>query len=122
MGETEIKLPGNKKYYRMGEVTKLTGLEPHALRFWEGEFEQLRPKKSRSGHRTFTQADIDLIFKIKRLLHDEGFTIAGARKKLIEPVEGEDKHEPETRGLQVRGRIGEVRDILQNVLKLLDRE
>src|ERR1700738_4225098 len=73
-----------KDFYRIVEVTRLTDLKPFVLRYWETEFPMLEPVKSLSGHRLYRQEDVDMVFKIKRLLYDEGFTIAGARRHLRE--------------------------------------
>ena len=70
--------------YRIGEVSRITDLKPFVLRYWETEFPMLEPVKSSSGHRLYRQEDVDLVLKIKRLLYDEGFTIAGARRHLRE--------------------------------------
>jgi len=71
-----------KSFYKIGEVCEITDTQPYVLRFWESEFPQLAPKKSRSGQRLYRQKDLDLVRQIKRLLYDEGCTIAGARQKL----------------------------------------
>ena len=68
-----------KLYYSIGEVSKLVGLKSYVLRYWETEFKQLMPPKNRAGNRTYRQKDIDLILKIKDLLHGKKFTIEGAR-------------------------------------------
>ncbi len=68
--------------YRIGEVAMLTELEPYVLRYWESEFPALRPAKSLSGQRLYRRRDVETILTIKRLLYDEGFTIAGAKKRL----------------------------------------
>ena len=68
-----------KLYYSIGEVSKLVGLKSYVLRYWETEFKQLTPPKNRAGNRTYRQKDIDLILKIKDLLHGKKFTIEGAR-------------------------------------------
>ena len=73
-----------QRLYRIGEVSRLTQLKPFVLRYWETEFPMLEPVKSPSGHRMYRQEDVDIVFKIKRLLYDEGFTIAGARRHLRE--------------------------------------
>ncbi len=72
----------SKLFYRIGEVSSLTGLEPYVLRYWETEFPQIRPDKGSSGHRLYKKNDLDAILQIKNLLYNEGFTISGARKKL----------------------------------------
>ena len=71
-----------KGFYRMGEVCSLTDLESHVLRYWEHEFPQLRPRKSGGGQRMYRPDDIELILRIRDLLHQEGYTIAGARRRL----------------------------------------
>ena len=68
-----------KLYYSIGEVSKMVGLKSYVLRYWETEFNQLSPPKNRAGNRTYRQKDIDLILKIKDLLHGKKFTIEGAR-------------------------------------------
>ena len=68
-----------KLYYSIGEVSKMVGLKSYVLRYWETEFKQLSPPKNRAGNRTYRQKDIDLILKIKDLLHGNKFTIEGAR-------------------------------------------
>lgn len=71
-----------KLYYSISEVSKLTGLEQYILRYWETEFEQLKPGKNRAGNRIYTNKDIKLILQIKKLLRDEKYTIEGAKKIL----------------------------------------
>ncbi|MFY9268357.1 MAG: MerR family transcriptional regulator [Candidatus Manganitrophaceae bacterium] len=71
-----------KPYYKIGEVSQLTRLEPYVLRFWESEFRFLHPKKSKGNQRVYTRREIDLILQIKKLLYEEGMTIAGAKKRL----------------------------------------
>jgi len=77
-----------QRLYRIGEVARLTELKPFVLRYWETEFPMLEPVKSSSGHRMYRQEDVDLVLKIKRLLYDEGYTIAGARRHLREHKDG----------------------------------
>jgi DNA-binding transcriptional MerR regulator len=71
-----------KNLFRIGEVSRLTSTKPFVLRFWETEFPMLQPAKSPKGHRLYRREDIETVFVIKRLLYDEGFTIAGARRHL----------------------------------------
>jgi DNA-binding transcriptional MerR regulator len=73
-----------KLYYSITEVAELTNVKPHVLRYWETEFKALRPKKNRAGNRTYRAGDIQVIQLIKTLLYDEGFTIAGAKKRLLQ--------------------------------------
>jgi len=77
------EIPG-KSLFRIGEVSRLTSTKTFVLRFWESEFPTLQPVKSPSGHRLYRREDIETVFEIKRLLYDEGFTIAGARRHLAE--------------------------------------
>ena len=70
--------------FRIGEVSRLTATKTFVLRFWESEFPMLQPVKSPSGHRLYRREDIETVFEIKRLFYDEGFTIAGARKHLMD--------------------------------------
>jgi DNA-binding transcriptional MerR regulator len=73
-----------KNLYRIGEVSRLTDTKPFVLRYWETEFPTLQPVKSPKGHRLYRRQDVDTVLLIKRLLYDEGFTIAGARRHLRE--------------------------------------
>jgi len=72
----------DKLYYPIREVAQITGVEPYVLRFWEKEFPMIRPPKGGTGHRRYRRKDIETILEIKRLLYDQGFTIAGARTQL----------------------------------------
>lgn len=83
-----------KLYYSISEVSKLTDLEQYILRYWETEFDQLKPSKNRAGNRIYTNKDIKLIIRIKKLLRDEKYTIEGA-KKILEEVGTKTK--PETK-------------------------
>jgi DNA-binding transcriptional MerR regulator len=74
----------DKLYFRIGEVAKLCGVETYVLRFWETEFPQLRPNKSGTGQRLYRKREVELALRVKRLLHDEGYTIAGARQVLAQ--------------------------------------
>lgn len=78
MSDQKIK----KLYYSISEVSQITSLKAYVLRYWETEFAELRPKKSRAGSRNYTLEDIKLIFLIKRLLYDDKYTIEGARQRL----------------------------------------
>ena len=72
----------DKLYFRIGEVSRFSGVKQHVLRYWETEFPGISPKKSGSGHRLYRRKDVELILEIKRLLYEERFTIEGARKFL----------------------------------------
>ena len=79
----DFQIP-DKLYYKIGEVAKFTGVKTHVLRYWETEFKAIRPNKSRSNQRLYRRRDVELILHLKDLLYNQGFTIAGARKKLRE--------------------------------------
>jgi DNA-binding transcriptional MerR regulator len=121
-------VPG-KLYYRIGEVCDIIGVEAHVLRYWETEFPSLSPPKNKSGQRTYRAKDIELLLAIRRLLYDEGFTIAGARKQLARasrnareiepPIPKGDAENPPAAPSQ---RLSQVREELENILTLLERE
>ena len=100
-----------KLYYSIGEVSQLTGLEQHVLRYWETEFPELKPQKNRAGRRIYTRADIDFIERIKRLLKEEKYTIEGARQAL-EAAEHE-----RARKAAFRSELLSIRDFLSEILK-----
>jgi DNA-binding transcriptional MerR regulator len=84
----------DKLYFRIGEVSRLAGIKPYVLRFWETEFSWLGPKKSGKGHRLYRRKDVELVLEIKRLLYDKRYTIEGARKYLESRArEGSKAHE-----------------------------
>jgi len=77
----ERKIP-NKLFFKIGEVCEITDTQPYVLRYWESEFPALAPAKNSSGQRIYRRRDIETVLRIKQLLYDEGFTIAGAKKRL----------------------------------------
>lgn len=77
-------LPDSKLYYRIGEVSRITGIKPHVLRYWETEFRWMAPPKSRSKQRLYRRKDIEMVLAIKKLLYEERYTIAGARQVIRE--------------------------------------
>ncbi len=81
MGQTAVVIP-EKIYFKIGEVCDLVGVQAHVLRYWETEFPMLSPQKNRSGQRSYRRRDVEISLRIKELLYDEMFTIAGAKKKL----------------------------------------
>jgi DNA-binding transcriptional MerR regulator len=107
-----------KLYYRIGEVAGIVGVEPHVLRYWETEFRSIRPQKSRKGQRIYSRKDVEKLLRVKDLLYGQGFTIAGARKRLRE--RGEERPRPEEpvrrAANAMRGALLEVRG---EVLSLL---
>lgn len=87
--DIEYPVSSERLYYRIGEVSRITGLRPHVLRYWESEFKAIKPYKGESLQRLYRRKDLDLILKIRKLLYEDGFTIAGAKKKIrdLEKVE-----------------------------------
>jgi DNA-binding transcriptional MerR regulator len=85
----ELQDVPEKLFYKIGEVCQYTDTQPYVLRFWESEFPQLVPEKNRSGQRVYRREDIELIFKIKKLLYEEEYTIAGARRRLEQEIAGQ---------------------------------
>lgn len=72
----------DKLYYKIGEVSRITGVKPHVLRYWESEFKEIKPYKSRSLQRLYRKRDIEIILRIKQLLYEDMFTISGAKRKI----------------------------------------
>src|ERR1043166_5076750 len=81
MSQEPVVIP-EKIYFKIGEVCELVGVQAHVLRYWETEFPMLSPQKNRSGQRSYRRRDVEMALRIKQLLYNEMFTIAGARKKL----------------------------------------
>ena len=120
----------NKLFFKIGEVCEITDTQPYVLRYWESEFPALAPAKNSSGQRIYRRKDIETVLRIKQLLYDEGFTIAGAKKKLEAEASGQgatpgsmadqvaaaEKGDEKTRDV-----LFEVKDQLREILTLLDR-
>jgi DNA-binding transcriptional MerR regulator len=124
---TATKTVTEERLYTIGEVSRLADLKPFVLRYWESEIPQLQPTKDDAGRRVYRQQDVDMVFRIKRLLYDEGYTIAGARRHLREkgaddPVGHGSNHSGEG-GPQLLGRrmLLDLRDALHAFLTLLER-
>jgi DNA-binding transcriptional MerR regulator len=107
------------RLYKIGEVCKLADVQPYVLRYWETEFPALAPNKSGGGQRLYSQREIDTILRIKQLLYSEGFTIAGAKKKL--ETEGDDAH-PAPAQKDLTRALLDVRKELRAILQILSRE
>ena len=106
-----MQLPEDKKFFRIGEVSRIIGVEPYVLRYWESEFSQIRPVRADTNQRTYQKRDLELILEIKRLLYEEKLTIEGARQRL--------KQKREKTALAGAGLIEEVKTDLQEILKAL---
>jgi DNA-binding transcriptional MerR regulator len=76
------RIPDDRRFFRIGEVSRIVGVEPYVLRYWEGEFPQIRPQRADSNQRTYQKKDLEMILEIKRLLYEEKMTIEGARQRL----------------------------------------
>lgn len=107
-----MQIPDDKTYFRIGEVSRITGLEPYVLRYWESEFPQIRPRRADSNQRTYRKKDLEIILEIKRLLYDERLTIEGARKKLK-------LKQKMTNGVGEREILAQLKSELQDILRVL---
>jgi DNA-binding transcriptional MerR regulator len=121
-------LKDGKLYYRIGEVSQITGVKPYVLRYWESEFRLMAPQKSRSKQRLYRQKDIETVLAIKRLLYHERYTIAGARRRLRELGSDEraelagEAAEEATVASTARDQLRRVRDELLAIRSLLAAE
>jgi DNA-binding transcriptional MerR regulator len=121
------KIP-NKLFFKIGEVCEITETQPYVLRYWESEFPALAPAKNSSGQRIYRRRDIETVLRIKQLLYDEGFTIAGAKKRLEAEMGGRsptptpvpDAQVPGSEE-QMRAALKDVREQLREILTLLQR-
>ena len=104
----------NKLFFKISEVCEIVGVEPYVLRFWETEFPNFAPEKSKAGHRVYKKKDVENVLRIKELLYDRGFTIAGARKQLSKssPMKQMDRDQM----------LSRIRKELQDILTLLRRK
>lgn len=102
-----------KLYYAIGEVSEMTGLEAHVLRYWESEFEELKPRKNRAGRRAYTEDDIRMVRRVQHLLKEEKYTLEGARQVLAREA-ADDASQADRRDalLQLRAFLVDLRDRL----------
>jgi DNA-binding transcriptional MerR regulator len=128
---TDKKIP-NKLFFKIGEVCEITDTQPYVLRYWESEFPALAPAKNSSGQRIYRRRDIETVLRIKQLLYEEGFTIAGAKKRLEAEMAGrvETPLPPAEAAASLpvdpgaEGRVAalrQVREQLREILTLLER-
>jgi len=106
-----VQIPDNRKYFRIGEASRIVGVEPYVLRYWENEFPQLKPRRADSRQRTYQKKDLETLLEIKRLLYEERMTIAGARLRLKK-----EKVEPQAQG---RSLFKEIKGELYRILETL---
>src|SRR3990172_5610971 len=115
----------NKLFFKIGEVCEITDTQPYVLRYWESEFQALAPAKNSSGQRIYRRRDIETVLRIKQLLYEEGFTIAGAKKRLEREMAGrvetpQPQKEPNGGSDRNRAALKQVRDQLREILTLLE--
>jgi DNA-binding transcriptional MerR regulator len=109
-----------KLYYKIGEVSQITGVEPYVLRYWESEFKIVTPMRTNSRQRLYRRRDLELILEIKKLLYEEKFTIAGAKKKMRRMKgQHESQSNLEVPGNEYRDALLRVREELENLYGLL---
>lgn len=114
----EVVIP-DKLYFRIGEVSRLCSLPSYVLRFWETEFNQLKPSKSGTGQRMYRKIDVENVLRIKKLLYDQGFTIAGARQQLRAETKRKQSPLPFAVPTPNRGELRQVRQGLREILGIL---
>ena len=110
----------DKLFFKIGEVADIVGVKPHALRYWETEFPALRPKKTRGAHRQYSRRDVELAMLIRQLLHDEGYTIPGARKRIRDLGRHQRSSPPEPRAQREVALRAELLGLRQQLAELLD--
>lgn len=116
-------LPTGKLYYSISEVSDLVGVKPHVLRYWETQFKMLRPRKGRGGARMYRKRDIEVLFDIKQLLYDQRFTIAGARRKILDDrQDGKDQIEMSFSKLDKEETIRALKKDMETLLAMLKQD
>ena len=106
------QIPEDKRYFRIGEASRIVGVEAYVLRYWESEFPQLKPRRANSNHRTYQKKDLEALLEIKRLLYEEKMTIQGAKMRLRRTAE---KKDTPTAGPALK----EIRHELKQIARLL---
>jgi len=107
-----VRIPENRRYFRIGEASRIVGVEPYVLRYWESEFSQLRPRRADSRQRTYQKKDLETLLEIKRLLYEERMTIKGARLRLKRgKVKGSTPSYPFVK--EIRAELHEILEILR---------
>jgi len=103
----------DKLYFKVGEVSAITGVPAYVLRFWETEFKRIKPKRTASGHRLYRKIDVELILKIKHLLYDEKFTIRGAKQHLRAKTGDFKKKSAPITVDEIRSELKHIRDLIE---------
>jgi DNA-binding transcriptional MerR regulator len=112
----------DKLFYKIGEVSRLTGIPAYILRYWETEFDVLQPQKSRSGQRLYRRKDLETILRIKQLLYQEGFTIAGAKHKVRNFADRRESGVDKDRKQEVLRSLRSIKNGLEEIFSILNRE
>ncbi|HUE97115.1 MAG TPA: MerR family transcriptional regulator [Longimicrobiaceae bacterium] len=118
-GTSRFRRPRRRTFYSIGEVCEMVGVKPHVLRYWESQFEELSPAKNRSGNRVYQAKEIELIALIHRLVHEERYTVEGAKRRLSEMQEEGEAGDRSTVALQ-RAFLRGLTEELQELRALLD--
>ncbi len=111
-----------KLYFKIGEVSKLAEVAPHVIRYWESEFDGIRPKRANSNQRLYRRNDVELILTIKNLLHSRGYTIAGARKLLASGEQIKPEKIPNITQTNTSSRLGRLKSELLQLYEILENK
>jgi DNA-binding transcriptional MerR regulator len=106
-----MDIPDNKRFFRIGEVSRIIGVRPYVLRYWETEFPAIRPKRADSRQRIYQREDIETIREIKKLLYEEKLTVEGARRRL--------KSSKKTQSVSPDNLLKQIKEELKQILKIL---
>lgn len=106
-----VQIPDDKRYFRIGEASRIIGVEPYVLRYWESEFPQVRPQRADSKQRTYQKKDLEVILEIRRLLYEERMTIEGAKQRL--------RQEKAAEAVKGSPFFEEIKDELREVVEIL---
>jgi len=106
-----VQIPENRKYFRIGEASRIVGVEPYVLRYWESEFSQIRPQRADSNQRTYQKQDLETLVEIKRLLYEEKMTIEGARLRF--------KGEKPEKIISLNPDVEQIKTELRQILEIL---
>jgi DNA-binding transcriptional MerR regulator len=123
MGE---KIP-DKLFFSIGEVSEIAGIKAYILRYWESEFNLLHPEKDAGGQRSYKKEDIEIIFRLRKLLYEEGYTIAGAKKKLKEEkkrdkTKSAEKKEVKVKKEKIKKKREKIKKELKDLLGILEKK
>lgn len=113
----KVSIP-EKLFYKIGEVSRIVGVEPYILRYWESEFSFLKPRKNKSGQRVYVRGDLDLVLQIKKMLYEERYTISGVKKRFGEGHVGRGRKTTTVPAPEV---INNVKKQLREILALLNK-